>query len=96
VKHQIELSLSEDSPEGRPPLLSKDVQEVIFKLIQNRYDSKDPIAIPKLTEFISERFEIILSYDTLGKIIARNSKFHTVIGEPIEKNRVLFNSDELV
>jgi hypothetical protein len=37
-----------------------------------------------------------VSYDTLGKIISRDSRFHTVVGEPMEQNRVLFNSDELV
>jgi hypothetical protein len=57
---------------------------------------KDLISIPELIEIISEKFGISVTFDTLGKIIFRDSKFHTAIGEPMEKNRVLFNSDELV
>jgi hypothetical protein len=86
VKNQIEHSLTEVRPEGRPPLLRNEVKEFMYILIQTRYDMKDPISIPELTEIISEKFGISVTFDTLEKIISRVSKFHTAIGEPMEKN----------
>jgi hypothetical protein len=96
VKNQLDHSLTEVRPGGRPPLLPNEVKEFMYILIQKRYDLKDPVSIPELTEIISEKFGITISFDSLGKIISRDSKFHITIGEPMEKNRVSINSAELV
>jgi hypothetical protein len=67
VRKQLIKPFDQLLPNGRPPLINKEVREFMINQIENRFNLQDPITLYEILELFRDVFDIQIQYDTLAK-----------------------------
>jgi hypothetical protein len=81
---------------GRPTVFSSSLTEEIRKMVLSRFKQKNPITIIELVDYIQYRHHRTVTDDTMRHFISRIAGLHTVIGIPMEAERVISSDLEII
>jgi hypothetical protein len=71
------------------------MSEFIIEVVQDRYNSSDPIGIPELLDLLIEEFGVGISLDTFRHYIYRKDNLKIIKGEPMESQRVELDQKQI-
>jgi hypothetical protein len=95
IKTQNQLSLQAQKMSGRPPLLSDAIIKWMLDLTRSRFESRNPITDAELLDLLQTHHDVSLSADTLRHIIRNLEGVKSVIGIPMEAERVSVDPAEI-
>ena len=80
---------------GRPALLQPDEAEAVALFIRERFEMHLPTSYEDLRDFLEEEFGKVVNIKSLRNWMARNARFKTVTGVPLEDSRAFAKPDEI-
>lgn len=92
---QNKLSLQERRIPGRPSLLSDAIIKWMVDLTRDRFESRNPVTYPELLDLIQAHYDVSLCADTLRHIIRNLDAIKSVLGIPMERERVAVDPAEI-
>jgi hypothetical protein len=81
---------------GRPSLLSQDLKEWLVNLVNSRFHERKPISYSELLDLLQYDHHFAISADTLRHIVKSMDSIKTVIGIPMEAERVAVDPGEIL
>jgi hypothetical protein len=81
-------SRHEAKASGRPPILSPEVRQWMVKLVTRRVQEDRAITYAELLDRLQSSHEIVISGDTLRHVVRNMSQIKSIIGVPMESERV--------
>jgi hypothetical protein len=95
IQAQIELAKSLVGAPGRPGLLSAAAKEWLENLIRTRFEERKPITYAEVLDSLQYDCQVVLTANTLSHIIRHMESVKTIVGQPMEAERVAVNPDEI-
>jgi hypothetical protein len=95
IERQEKLGRRLAQEPGRPRILSDEIQNWICELVNERFRQHNPITYAELLDIFQYRHSIVVSADYLRHLIRRTDEIKTVIGLPMEAERVAVDPDVL-
>jgi hypothetical protein len=80
---------------GHPSIITSQAHNEILRIVSDRFQPRNPIAVHEIVTYLSNAFKISVSYDTLKRYIRRQEIFNIIKGQPIEANRVHIDENEI-
>jgi hypothetical protein len=93
-QHEKRLPLIQGT-NGRPSLLTENELEALETFIIDSFYDRNPVTYVDLLDFIDYRFQKSILPNTMRHIVAKMNNIKTVIGRPMEEERVRYDSDEI-
>jgi hypothetical protein len=80
---------------GRQSILSDELKRWIARLVNSRTLERNPITYAELLDLLESQHQVVLCADTLRHAIRKMDSVKTIIGRPMEAERVAVNPDEI-
>jgi hypothetical protein len=96
VEFQWHQYQKKDISIGRPTVFSSQLIDEIQKRVIFRFKHKNPVTILELVDYVQYHYHRSVTDDTMRHFISRISRFHTVIGVPMEAKRVASSDDDII
>jgi hypothetical protein len=94
-RHQIEAHKKVAHEDGRPPILHKEAEEFISKIVLERYAHQDSISIYEILDLLIDRFALPISIDTFRHYLSRHPLFKMATGVAIDSKRAKINYNHI-
>jgi hypothetical protein len=88
IEQQWKKAQTSPQAPGRPHSLTPDVEKWISEVVYERYEARKPITYAELLDLLPYRHSVIISSDTLRHLVHNASTIKSIIGIPIEEERV--------
>jgi hypothetical protein len=95
IQTQIELAKSSVDELGCPGLLSTATKAWLGNPIRTRFEERKPIAYAEVLDSLQYDRQVVLTADTLRYTIRHMESVKTIVGQPMEAERVAVNPDEI-
>jgi hypothetical protein len=76
-------------------LLSTATKEWLDNLIRTRFKERKPITSAEVLDSLQYDRQVVLTADTLRHIIRQMESVETIVGQPMEAERVAVNPNEI-
>jgi hypothetical protein len=76
-------------------LLSAATKEWLENLIRTRFEEQKPITYVEVLDSLQYDCQVVLTADTLRHIIRHMESVKTIVGQPMEAERVAVNPEEM-
>jgi hypothetical protein len=94
-RHQIEAHKKGVHEDGRPPILHKEAEDFISKIVLERYANQDSIGIYEILDLLIDRFALPMSIDTFRHYLFRHPLFKMANCVAIDSKRAKINYNQI-
>jgi hypothetical protein len=88
IEGQYKLGRSPRMEPGRPKIFSNEIEQWITDLVHERFHQQKPITFAELLDTLQYQHSVVVSLDYLRHVIRRLDTVKTVVGIPMESDRV--------
>jgi hypothetical protein len=95
IERQFKLSREDRKSTGRPALLSEEIKQWMMDLITSRFAERKPITYAEIVDLLQYQHNLIITADSLRHIIRDMEGIKSIIGIPMEAERVAVDPTEI-
>jgi hypothetical protein len=95
IQKQMQSAKTPTRLPGRHSVLSNELKLWIADLVHSRTLQRNPITDSELLDLLESQHQVVLCADTLRHVIRNMDSVKTIVGRPMEAERVAVNPDEI-